>query len=82
MAKDEKKDSIATDGLRYHSKTTGSPFGKVGPHVSATKSCFFCGKHRPIASLQFRRVLGKSQAVCAPSCKALDELLDAPSAAQ
>lgn len=76
MTKDEKKDSITTDGLRYRSKTAGSPFGRVGPHVSATKSCYFCGKHRTHASLQFRRLLGKSQAVCAPSCKELDALLD------
>lgn len=72
MAKDETKDSIAANGLRYHAKASGSPFG---PAISATKSCFLCGKHRPLASLQFRRVLGKHQAVCSPSCKEVDELL-------
>jgi hypothetical protein len=76
MAKEEKKDSITHDGLRYRTKTAGSPFGSVGPHVSATKSCYFCGKHRPVSSLLFRRLLGKSQAVCAPSCKELEALLD------
>jgi hypothetical protein len=36
-------------------------------------SCFMCGKHRPRSQMGTRKVLGKSHAVCAPSCKALDE---------
>ena len=44
-------------------------------------SCFLCGKHRLRNQLGTRKLLGKSQAVCAPSCKALDELLLAPPAA-
>lgn len=74
MAKDETKDAIAADGLRYRAKVSGSPFG---PAISATKSCFFCGKHRPHTALQFRRLLGKHQAVCSPSCKEVDALLSA-----
>lgn len=77
MAKDETKDSIAADGLRYRAKAAGSPFG---PAISTTKSCFFCGKHRPHASLQFRRLLGKNQAVCSPSCKSVDEQIEAAKA--
>ncbi len=36
-------------------------------------SCFLCGKHRARSLMGTRKVLGKSQAVCSPSCKALDE---------
>lgn len=32
-------------------------------------SCFLCGKHRPRASLRSRKLLGKTQYVCAPSCE-------------
>jgi hypothetical protein len=39
---------------------------------SATMSCFMCGKHRPRSMMGTRKVLGKAQAVCAPSCKELD----------
>jgi hypothetical protein len=35
-------------------------------------SCFLCGKHRPRAQLKSRKLLGKAQAVCSPSCKELD----------
>ena len=38
-------------------------------------SCFMCGKHRARSLMGTRKVLGKSQAVCSPSCKALDEAL-------
>ena len=39
----------------------------------ATMSCFICGKHRPRSLLKTRKLLGKAQQVCSPSCKALDE---------
>jgi hypothetical protein len=32
-------------------------------------SCFLCGKHRPRSQLMSKKLLGKSQSVCAPSCK-------------
>jgi len=38
-------------------------------------SCFMCGKHRVRSQLRTRQLLGKAQTVCAPSCKALDELM-------
>jgi hypothetical protein len=38
-------------------------------------SCFLCGKHRPRAMLKSKKLLGKSQPVCSPSCKELDEQL-------
>jgi hypothetical protein len=35
-------------------------------------SCFLCGKHRSRSLLKSRKLLGKVQFVCAPSCKELD----------
>jgi len=43
-------------------------------------SCFLCGKHRPRAMLKSKKLLGKSQPVCAPSCKELEEQLTAAKA--
>ena len=73
MAKADTKTSIDSDGLRYRSKTPGSPFIAAGAFGAATMSCFLCGKHRPRSQMVSRKILGKSQAVCSPSCKALDE---------
>src|SRR5205814_5106155 len=73
MAKDEIKTSIDSDGLRYRSKPAGSPFGSAGAFTTATMSCFLCGKHRPRASLKGKKLLGRTQFVCAPSCKELAE---------
>ena len=73
MAKDEIKTSIDSDGLRYRSKPAGSPFGSAGAFTTATMSCFLCGKHRARTSLKSRKLLGKTQFVCAPSCKEADE---------
>ncbi len=73
MAKREPKTTVLPDGLRYKTKIGGSPF-KVGPNfASATMSCFLCGKHRSRAEMMSRKLLGRSQAVCAPSCKVMDE---------
>jgi hypothetical protein len=36
-------------------------------------SCFLCGKHRARSQMVTRKILGKSQAVCAPSCKDADQ---------
>jgi hypothetical protein len=73
MARAEPKTAVLADGLRYKSKVSGSPFTAAASFGAATMSCFLCGKHRPRASMGTRKVLGKSQAVCAPSCKAADE---------
>jgi hypothetical protein len=35
-------------------------------------SCFLCGKHRPRAQLKTRKLLGRAQSVCAPTCKEAD----------
>lgn len=69
MAKDDVKTSIEADGLRYRSKAPGSPFAPVGAFGGSTMSCFLCGKHRPRGLLKSRKLLGRSQFVCAPSCK-------------
>jgi hypothetical protein len=69
MAKDATKTRIDDDGLRYRSKASGSPFVSAGNFNAATMSCFLCGKHRPRTALKTRKLLGKSQSVCAPSCK-------------
>lgn len=46
----------------------------------ATMSCFLCGKHRARSLMTTKKVLGKSQAVCAPSCKELEEMIAANAA--
>jgi hypothetical protein len=73
VAKQAIKTAVVADGLRYRSKVPGSPFNAAGSFGAATMSCFICGKHRPRSQLKSRKMLGKSQAVCSPSCKALDE---------
>lgn len=57
---------LSQDGLRYGAKVPGSPFLGTGN----TRSCFKCGKHRQQAQLQSKRILGRSEMVCAPSCEA------------
>jgi hypothetical protein len=69
MTKPSAKTEIVDNGLRYKAKASGSPF-KASPYSgTATMSCFLCGKHRVRSTMTTRKVLGKSQAVCAPSCK-------------
>ena len=73
LSKEDPKTSIDAGGLRYRSKVAGSPFSATGAFGAATMSCFLCGKHRPRAQLKSRKLLGKAQAVCSPSCKELDQ---------
>lgn len=73
MSKDPQKTQIDEAGLRYRAKASGSPFTSVGAFGMGTMSCFMCGKHRPRTALKTRRLLGKSQMVCAPSCKEASE---------
>ena len=73
MAKADSKTAMLADGLRYKSKASGSPFAAAASFGGATMSCFLCGKHRTRSLMGTRKVLGKSQAVCAPSCQAMDE---------
>jgi hypothetical protein len=69
MAKADTKTKMLADGLRYKSKVSGSPFTAATSFGAATMSCFLCGKHRARSQMVTRKILGKSQAVCAPSCK-------------
>jgi hypothetical protein len=69
MSQDEVKTRIDASGLRYQSKTPGSPFSAVGSLGTTTMSCFLCGKHRPRAMLKSRKLLGRIQMVCSPSCR-------------
>ena len=73
MSRADSKTTVLADGLRYKSKVSGSPFAASASFGSATMSCFLCGKHRSRSQMGTRKVLGKSHAVCSPSCKALDE---------
>ena len=66
MSKAEPKTTIKPSGLRYKSKRSGSPFAVLGG--AGTMSCFLCGKHRARSALKTRRLLGKAQFVCSPSC--------------
>ena len=69
MSKPVTKTKILDDGLRYQSKASGSPFNLVAPFNTSTMSCFLCGKHRVRSTMTTRKFIGKSQVVCAPSCK-------------
>jgi hypothetical protein len=80
MAKTESKTTVLPDGLRYKSKVSGSPFMAAASFGGATMSCFLCGKHRARSLMTTKKVLGKSQAVCAPSCKELEEMIAANAA--
>lgn len=73
MSRADSKTTVLADGLRYKSKVSGSPFAASASFGAATMSCFLCGKHRARSQMGTRKVLGKSHAVCAPSCKALEE---------
>ena len=75
MAKADTKTTVLADGLRYKSKVSGSPFTAASSFGAATMSCFLCGKHRARSQMMSKKILGKSQAVCAPSCKELEESL-------
>ena len=72
MTKPEVKTAIIDGGLRYKTKTPGSPFKAAPTFGGATMSCFLCGKHRDRSAMKTRKVLGRGQAVCSPSCEALD----------
>ena len=73
MAKADAKTAVLADGLRYKTKASGSPFGAAASFGASTMSSFMCGKHRLRSLMGSRKVAGKSQPVCSPSCKALDE---------
>jgi hypothetical protein len=69
MSKPASKTKILADGLRYQSKVGGSPFKGISNSGSSTMSCFLCGTHRVRTTMKTRKLIGKFQVVCAPSCK-------------
>ena len=73
MSKPVTKTKILDDGLRYQSKVGGTPFKAVAHFNTTMMSCFLCGTHRVRSTMVTRKFIGKSQAVCAPSCKAARE---------
>ena len=77
MSRDPTPTRIDEAGLRYRSKTPGSPFAPAGSFGAGTMSCFLCGQHRPRSLLGSKRILGKAQQVCMPSCKAVREAREA-----
>jgi len=68
MSKPPQRTQMDEAGLRYRSKVSGSPFASAGALGASTMSCFLCGKHRTRSNLKARKLLGKSQMVCSPSC--------------
>jgi hypothetical protein len=56
---------ISADGLRYTSRVPGTPFAAA----MTTRSCFKCGRHRPLSDLQSKRLLGRIEMVCKPKCQ-------------
>jgi hypothetical protein len=58
---------IAKDGLRYKSKSPGSPFGTQSGNMG-TMSCYKCGLHKPRALGTFKRLLNQSMFKCG-DCK-------------
>lgn len=64
---------MAPDGLRYTSKTPGSPFASLNSVSLNTMSCFLCGRHQPRNTLKSRKLAGKSHLVCDPNCHLLPD---------
>lgn len=62
--------TMSGDGLRYTAKVPGSAFGPVvlGGH-STMMSCFKCGRHKPVSALVSKKILGRSQKICAQNCR-------------
>ncbi len=67
-AQDTKRTEIKAGGLRYRSKEAGSPFSGPGSFSIATMSCLLCGRHRPRVLLRPRKLLNRTQYVCADGC--------------
>jgi len=61
MPRDEST-KIASDGLRYKSKESGSPFGGSGS--MGTMSCFKCGLHKPRSLGSFQKLAGQRMFCC------------------
>ena len=60
---------INPDGLTYRHKPGGSQFNGGSGLKGQAMSCLLCGRHRPRSMLMSRRLAGRHQVVCAPSCQ-------------
>ena len=78
MSRPTTKTTIVDGGLRYKTKASGSPFQANAYTATSTMSCFLCGAHRVRSLLGTRKLLGKFQYVCAPSCKELNAAANQP----
>ncbi len=70
MTRPVTKTKIMEDGLRYRAKVSGSPFNVPSSNITGTMSCFLCGTHRNRSTMTTRKLIGRAQVVCAPSCSA------------
>jgi hypothetical protein len=61
MPRDEST-KIASNGLRYKSKESGSPFGGSGS--MGTMSCYKCGLHKPRALGSFKKLAAQKMFCC------------------
>ena len=56
------KNEISSDGLRYKSKKTGSPY--EGMRTGDTMSFMTCGVHKPRSLGSFKQLLGTASFFC------------------
>ena len=75
MTVDPPPDEADDSGLRFRRKAPGSPFELSSRYPHGTLSCFLCGLHRPRHLLKTRKLIGRNQFVCGPSCKELQARL-------
>ena len=54
---------VSPTGLRYTSKTNGSPFQGMGSG-GETMSCIMCGKHKPRIKGAFKRYMSSLMFFC------------------
>lgn len=55
---------VDASGLRYKSKTNGSPFGVTGAN-GGTMSCYKCGLHKPRSLGIFKKLIATRMFMCA-----------------
>ncbi len=64
MSRDTTVTEVDTNGLRYKSKTNGSPFGVTGAN-GGTMSCYKCGHHKPRSLGVFKKLMATRMFMCA-----------------
>ena len=71
MSTDDVETKIASDGLRYKAKVSGSPFGAAS-HANGTMSCMKCGLHKLRSKGSFKRYLNTNLFFCG-ECKPIKQ---------